>query len=69
MSQWDWEQLYNPPAFNWKYGVTPFSNAELIGVSVVIYLITIFSLQVGRIVVSRINRFFLSEMDEKQKPI
>jgi len=45
IDKWDWKQLYVPSAFRWEYGVTPFSNFFLVPTAIVIYLITIFSIQ------------------------
>lgn len=43
--RWEWEQLYNPYEFDWKYGVTPFSNIQLVFSAIAVYLVVVFSLQ------------------------
>ena len=39
VSKWDWSQLnpMNAPDFQWEYGVTPFSNWQVIPITWAIY--------------------------------
>jgi len=44
-SKWRWEDLYNPYNFEWKYGVTPFSNFHVVVGGILVYLLTVFCLR------------------------
>ena len=45
--QVDWSVLWKPEQYVWQEGVTPFSQPIVPIATVVLYLITIFSLQVN----------------------
>jgi len=45
IKKWDWEQLTNIDKFEWKTGVTPFSDLWVVFGAMAAYLIVIFGLQ------------------------
>ncbi|CAG8515367.1 10433_t:CDS:2, partial [Scutellospora calospora] len=44
-SKWDYSQLTNPHDFQWKVGITPFSNIQIVICSWITYFIIIIGLK------------------------